>query len=77
MAQNNSVREETWQNAYVERLIGSIRRDCLAHVLIFDERGLPRILQLYFDYTNDLALICPWQKTLRFLALSNHRRWEG
>src|SRR5580765_4187353 len=28
-----------WQNAYVERLIGSIRRDCLVHVLIFNERG--------------------------------------
>jgi putative transposase len=39
-----------WQNAYVERLIGSIRRDCLDHVLIFNERGLRRILQSYFDY---------------------------
>ena len=39
-----------WQNAYVERLIGSIRRDCLDHVLIFNQRGLRRILQLYFDY---------------------------
>ncbi|HEY6305680.1 MAG TPA: integrase core domain-containing protein [Candidatus Angelobacter sp.] len=39
-----------WQNAYVERLIGSIRRDCLDHVLIFNQRGLRRILQLYFGY---------------------------
>ena len=39
-----------WQNAYVERLIGSIRRDCLDHVLIFNERGLQRILRTYFDY---------------------------
>ncbi len=39
-----------WQNAYVERLIGSIRRDCLDHVLIFTERGLRRILKSYFDY---------------------------
>jgi putative transposase len=39
-----------WQNAYVERLIGSIRRDCLDHVLIFNERGLRRILRSYFDY---------------------------
>jgi len=39
-----------WQNAYVERLIGSIRRECLDHVLIFNERGLRRMLQLYFDY---------------------------
>jgi putative transposase len=39
-----------WQNAYVERMIGSVRRDCLDHVLIFNERGPRRILRLYFDY---------------------------
>ena len=39
-----------WQNAYVERLIGSIRRDCLDHVLVFNQRGLRRILKSYFDY---------------------------
>jgi len=36
--------------AYVERLIGSIRRECLDHVLILKERGLRRVLRLYFDY---------------------------
>ena len=39
-----------WQNAYVERLIGSIRRDCLDHVLVFNERALRRVLKSYFDY---------------------------
>ena len=39
-----------WQNAYVERLIGSICRDCLDHVLIFNQHGLRRILQLYFGH---------------------------
>jgi len=39
-----------WQNAYVERLIGSIRRECLDHIIVFHERGLRRILQSYFDY---------------------------
>ena len=29
-----------WQNAYVERIIGSIRRECLDHVIVFDERHL-------------------------------------
>ena len=39
-----------WQNAYVERVIGSIRRDCLDHIIVFDERHLNRILKNYFEY---------------------------
>ena len=39
-----------WQNGYVERLIGSIRRDCLDHVIVLNERHLKRILTRYFDY---------------------------
>jgi putative transposase len=39
-----------WQNAYVERIIGSIRRECLDHVIIFDERHLRRVLSDYFQY---------------------------
>jgi len=39
-----------WQNAYVERVIGSIRRECLDHVVIFNERHLRRILPSYVDY---------------------------
>jgi transposase InsO family protein len=39
-----------WQNAYVERVIGSIRHECLDHVVIFNERHLRRILSSYADY---------------------------
>ena len=39
-----------WQNAYVERVIGSIRRECLDHVVIFNERHLRRALSAYVDY---------------------------
>ena len=39
-----------WQNAYAERLIGSIRRECLDHVIVFHQAGLRRILQDYFEY---------------------------
>src|SRR5215472_13193641 len=39
-----------WQNAYVERFIGSIRRECLNHVMVFHETGLRRILKDYFQY---------------------------
>lgn len=39
-----------WQNAYVERLIGSIRRECLDHMIIFNHRHLQQILRKYLDY---------------------------
>ena len=39
-----------WQNPYAERLIGSIRRECLDHVIILGEGHLNRILSSYFDY---------------------------
>ena len=42
--------QSPWQNAYVERLIGSIRRECLDHVIVLNESGLRRILRSYFDY---------------------------
>ena len=39
-----------WQNPYVERIIGSIRRECLDHVIIFDEHHLRGVLSSYFQY---------------------------
>src|SRR3989454_2782517 len=42
-----------WQNPYAERLIGTLRRDCLDHVLIFGERHLRGVLTLYSLYYNE------------------------
>jgi transposase InsO family protein len=42
-----------WQNPYVERLIGTLRRDCLDHVLILGERHLRSVLTLYSLYYNE------------------------
>jgi putative transposase len=39
-----------WQNPFVKRLIGSIRRECLDHVIVWNESSLRRILQSYFEY---------------------------
>jgi hypothetical protein len=42
--------QSPWQNPYCERLVGSIRRECLNHAIILNESHLLRILRLYFDY---------------------------
>ena len=39
-----------WQNPYCERLVGSIRRECLDRVIILGEIHLKRLLSSYFDY---------------------------
>jgi putative transposase len=39
-----------WQSPYVERLIGSIRRECLNHVIVFNETHLRHILKSYIKY---------------------------
>jgi putative transposase len=43
-----------WQNAYAERVIGSIRRECLDHLVVIGERHLKGILSEYVDYYNGI-----------------------
>jgi transposase InsO family protein len=43
-----------WQNGHAERLIGSIRRECLDHIVVFGEAHLRRILAAYAGYYNEL-----------------------
>jgi hypothetical protein len=42
-----------WQNGVVERLIGSIRRECVDHIIVLDEVHLRRILKSYARYYNE------------------------
>jgi transposase InsO family protein len=41
-----------WQNGFAERLIGSIRHECLDHIIILGEMHLRRVLKSYADYYN-------------------------
>ena len=43
-----------WQNGFAERLIGSIRRECLDHVVVFGEQHLRHILLSYMKYYNEV-----------------------
>ena len=59
-----------WQNAYAERVIGTIRRECLDHVIVLSERHLRRSLSSYFDYYHrsrthlSLEKDCPEPRTV-------------
>ncbi len=41
-----------WQNPYAERVIGSIRRECVDHMVVLGERHLKRVLTSYIEYYN-------------------------
>lgn len=43
-----------WQNGHAERLIGSIRRECLDHVIVLNEKHLRHLLRAYADYYNNV-----------------------
>jgi transposase InsO family protein len=43
-----------WQNGHVERLIGSTRRECLDHLIVFGEAHLRRVLKTYASYYNQV-----------------------
>jgi len=72
-----------WQNGHVERLIGSIRRECLDHVVVFGERHLRELLANYATYYNaarthlaldkDAPLYRPTQTVGRIASVS----WLG
>ena len=45
-----SAPHSPWQRAYIERVIGSLQRECLDHVIVFQENSLRRTLHSYFEY---------------------------
>ncbi len=42
-----------WQNGYCERMVGTIKRECLNHTIIFSEAHARRVLKKYFEYYHD------------------------
>jgi transposase InsO family protein len=43
-----------WQNGFAERLTGSIRRECVDHIIVLGELHLRRVLKSYADYYNSI-----------------------
>jgi transposase InsO family protein len=61
-----------WQNGYVERLIGTIRRECLDHMIVFGEAHLRRILRKYAAYYNESRIHRSLNKDAPFSLAIEH-----
>ena len=84
--------QSPWQNPHVERLVGSLRRDCLDRVIVVNEQHLRRMLSSYFSYYSSwrthlsLEMDCPEPREIQGPELGRvvevpevgglHRRYE-
>jgi transposase InsO family protein len=68
-----------WQNAFAERLIGSIRRECVDHMVVLGEAHLRRVLNSYARYYNEsrihrsLSKDAPFPRAIERASASSHR----
>ncbi len=67
----------SWQNPYCERVIGSTRRDCLNHIIAFNEKHLKSILSNYFKYYHhDRTHLGLSKDTPLMIFLQKDLNWE-
>ena len=48
-----------WRRAYLERVAGTVRRECLDHVIVFNEASLHRHVKAFLDYYHETGSTCP------------------
>ena len=64
-----------WQNGYVERLIGSVRRECTDHLIVFNAEHLQRILAGYAAYYNEMRTHVSLEKDAPVTRPVERRSW--
>jgi transposase InsO family protein len=57
-----SAPRSPWQRAYIERVIGSIRRECLDHLIVYDEASLYRHVKSFVEYYHETRTHLSLQK---------------
>ena len=45
--------QSPWQNGYCERMVGTLKRECLNHMIIFNERHARRVIREFLDYYHE------------------------
>jgi hypothetical protein len=68
------VTASPWQNGYIERLAGSIRHDCINHVIVLGKGHLRKSLKLYADYHNRLRTYLSFDKDAPIHRAARHAR---
>ena len=72
-----SAPRSPWQRAYIERVIGSVRRECLDHMIVLHETSLRRTLTSYFDYYHHRSrCIFRWGRTHRSHERFTRPKWD-
>ena len=71
-----SVPQSHWQRAYIERLIGVFRRECLDHVIVFNEALLDRHVKSFGRTLTSPGRTSRWPRTRRNGGACTHRNWE-
>ena len=66
-----------WQRAYVERVIGTIRREYLDHVIVFGEASLYQHVKLFLSYYHESGPTSHWLRTRPNLGLCTRRRSDA
>lgn len=75
--QVRSASRSPWQRAYVERLIETIRRECLDHLIVFNEASLRRHLSSFIGHYHRTRTHLRCSKMRQSLALSSRRTPDG
>jgi transposase InsO family protein len=66
-----------WQRAYVERVIGTIRRECLDHLIVFNEGSLHRHLRSFLSYYHGSRTHLDCKRTHQSRGQFNRRKPGG
>ena len=70
-----SAPRSPWQRAYVERVIGTIRRECLDHVIVLNEASLNRHVKSFLAYYHQTRPHRRWRRTRRNRGKCSRRSW--
>ncbi len=72
-----SAPRSPWQRAYVERVIGTIRRECLDHVIVFNEASLYRHVKSFVTYYHESRTHLSWGKDSPESRLCSRQSLDG